>query len=482
MAIRTATKLTAGVGATVYTVPAGKSATVSVQVQNPNGFILAAQQTAISANPLISTVNANTINASAIPTFSSTTYYVKNSTRTVAFSATNGSLVQNGALYTFSTTGSVTATTFNLNIYAPPPLDYRIGASFLWVFANDTNYGGVRVLQMTSNVITNYTVNPTSTATARTASFDYYSVGAVVYSDAAIGFRSDGAYSRSNAFGTPSTSSGMNSGSTTDPVSGGTNNMYSFMQANSYTIGFQAMDAVIRDAGNGIGLFVGLYKTGGAPAIITHSNWSNLVANGVVQDYNPWVLSGPANGTCPMWVRFFNGAYYFGMSDNTLWKTTTAIYQYAGTGSSTSRGTVTCTQITVPADVNITTRPYVASATQMMFGTTGTFPKVLTTSDTFVDYPNATYPTELSFASATVPNPKIITKNGSTVNDYIIVDTTNVYKTVPNYSTLGAESYLVNGRTGDFERTGLVLNSGDKLIAVEPTDDNCIVTVYGYEE
>ena len=40
----------------------------------------------------------------------------------------------------------------------------------------------------------------------------------------------------------------------------------------------------------------------------------------------------------------------------------------------------------------------------------------------------------------------------------------------------------MNGKTGDFERTGLVLASGDNLIAVQPSDSNCIVQVYGYEE
>lgn len=489
MAIRTATKLTAGVGATVYTVPAGKSATVSVQVQNPTGFILAAQQTAISANPLVNTFSSNTAN---VTTVLSSNYWTSQG-QTNAFNTTNGANTPSSMrVVTFSQNGA-TITNVSTNIFGEITLDYRINLPSTIVATDGVNgsFRGMQFNTATYPLPTLYTYpqftyssgySPTQYAQATGASspLGYANIGAVAASGYAVTFSNNGYHSYTSSYNSSGNGTVYNVASV-DP-NGNTNILYDYLNNNGYLIGNNT-PAIVYGASGNIGVFLGCYKTGAAPIIYTVWNTSYLdtFSSGGGQWWRRNTLSGPANGTCPLWMRFFGSNYYVGMSDGTMWKFASSTNPFSASANTSQ--TITCTQVTVAAGVDINRRPTVVSATEMHFGmTSGKFPMVMNTSEVFSAYPNATYPAELAFASTTVPNPKIISKYGATVNEYVIIDDTSVYRTVANYSTLGAESYLINGRYGDFERTGLVLNSGDKLIAVEPTDSNCIVTVYGYEE
>lgn len=489
MAIRTATKLTAGIGATVYTVPAGKSATVSVQVQNPTGFILAAQQTAISANPLVNTFSSNTAN---VTTVLSSNYWTSQG-QTNAFNTSSGSFSPSSMrIITFSQNGA-TITNVSTTIHSEITLDYRINLPSTIVATDGVN-GSVRGMQFntatyplpTLYTYPNFTYSsgwsPTQYAQATGASqgLAYTNVGSVTGSGYSMSFSNGGFYSYASSYNSSGTGTVSNVAGS-DP-NGNSNELYNYLSGNGYAVGNNT-PAIVYGASANNGVFLGCYKTGAAPIIYTlwNTTYGDPFNSGGAHFWRRNTLSGPANGTCPLWMRFFGSNYYVGMSDGTMWKFASSTNPFS-TSSNTSQ-TITCTQVTVAAGVDINRRPTVVSATEMHFGmTSGKFPMIMNTSEVFSAYPNATYPAELAFASTTVPNPKIISKYGATVNEYVIIDDTSVYKTVANYSTLGAESYLINGRYGDFERTGLVLNSGDKLIAVEPTDSNCIVTVYGYEE
>lgn len=489
MAIRIATKLTAGIGATVYTVPSGKSATVSVQVQNPTGFILAAQQTAISANPLITTVASNTAN---VTTILSSNYWTTQG-QTNAFNTSSGANSPSSMrIVTFGQNGA-TITNVSSNIYSDITLDYRINLPST-IIATDSINGSFRGMQFNTGTYplptlytypqytysSGYSTTQYAQATGASGPLAYANVGGVTASGYSMTFTNNGFYSYATGYNTSGSGTTYNvSGS--DPL-GNSNELYNYLNANNYYIGNNTPAIVYGLSGNN-GVFLGCYKTGAAPIIFTvwNPSYADPYGNGNSLYWRRNTLSGPANGTCPLWMRQFGSNYYVGMSDGTMWKWATSTNPFStGQGGAT---TITCTQVTLPAGIDINRRPTVVSATEMHFGTTsGKFPLIMNTSEVFSAYPNATYPAELAFASTTIPNPKVIVKYGVTVNEYTILDDTSVYKTAANYSTLGAESYLINGRTGDFERTGLVLNSGDKLIAVEPTDNNCIVTVYGYEE
>lgn len=483
---RNSQKLVAGVAEVLYTVPAGKSATVSVQALNANGFILAAQQNAISVNPLISTVGTNTANISAVL---GTTYWT-GAGQPNAFNTSNGSNTATGMnIYTLGANGFTVAAVNSANIYSEIHLDYRVPLR-PEILAYDSYFGGVRAIQFDTSTYplpTLYTRSSFTGATAASATsytkgtgcssiLNYLGKGAVSHNGFVIGM-DNGYYSV--AYGYNGSGSGAVIDVTSSDASGNTNVLDSLRNGAGYTFGNNTF-SLCYNASTNIGLFIGGYKSADLPAIFTIR--TSTSAFNAANTWCRFYLSGPANGTCPLWLRYFGVNWYVGMSDGTVWKWANATRD-PFPGSSTT-ATITCTQVTLPAGISINRRPVVVSATEMHFGsaTSPGFPFVMNTSDVFTAYPNATYPTELSFASATVANPKLILKYGSTVNDYTIVDTSSVYKTVANYSALDADSYLFNGYTGSFERTGIVLASGDKLIAAEPGDNDCVVQVYGYEE
>ena len=413
--IRNSQKLVAGVGEVIYTVPAGKSATVSVQTIGANGFILAAQQTPISNNPLINTFAANTATVSISDRSNST--YMRYVTRSIAFNTTSGSLQTNAIVYTLGENG-MTATTLNSNIYNHPVLDYRIGMNLLTngVVGNDVIYGSTRLLQWNTNQnykdlvsITRYT-SYTNYANAGTSdAMGYSGVGAIYYAGWGSSFTYQGQYSRT-AFVNASGTGTVVDVTTTDSSSGNSNGLRSYCINNGYSVGFNTPQVMINYQGS-VGVMCGLYKTGAAPVIASGRTYTTIMSSGNSQYWSFRTLTGPANGTCPLWVRLFNNFYYVGMSDGTMWKwDATTSDQWAGDGTT---GSTTVTQVTVPADVNFNVLPIVVSATEMHFaGTTSKFPKVMSTSDTFSDYSNTTYPSELAFATATVPNPKLVLNMG----------------------------------------------------------------------
>lgn len=483
---RNSQKLVAGIGEVLYTVPTGKSATVSVQALNASGFILAAQQSAISVNPLITTLSANTANVSAI---SGSTYWT-NTGQANAFNTTYGSNTATGMnVITLDANGFTTTAVNSGQIYNEIHVDYRVSLPSVLV-AYDSYGGGVRGIQFNlstypaPNLYTRSNFTGFSAAgssytkgTGCSDTITYLAIGAVSVGSFTYSMDSGGYYSVTYSYNTSGSASPTNV--TTTDFSGNTNALPGLYNTPGYTFGNNTFSAAYNASGN-TGLFLGGYKSGAAPAIFTirsaTSAWNQA------NYWSRYYLTGPANGTCPLWIRLFGSNYYIGMSDGTLWKvptTPTDVFPSSG-----QTGTVTCTQVTLPAGVSINRRPVVVSATAMHFGSTTSpgFPFVMNTSDVFTAYPNATYPAELSFASSTIANPKVILKYGTTVNEYTIVDATNVYKTVANYSALDTDSYLLNGYTGSFERTGIVLASGDKLIAAEPGDNDCVVQIYGYEE
>lgn len=483
--IRNSQKLVAGVGEVLYTVPAGKSATVSVQALGASGFILAAQQTAISVNPLISTIAANTANVSAI---SGSTYWT-NTGQANAFNTTYGATTPTGMNVITLDANGFTTTAVNTQIYSEIHVDYRVNLPNVLI-AYDSYGGGVRGIQFnlstypapnlyTRSLFTGYSAAGASytKGTGCSDTVSYLSIGATTVGS--FGYSMDGGGYYTVTWGYTTSGTGSITNVTTTDQSGNTNALPGLYNTPGYTLGNNTFSAAYNVSGN-TGLFIGGYKTGAAPAIFTIR--SATAAWNQANNWSRYYLTGPANGTCPLWIRLFGSNYYIGMSDGTLWKvptTPTDVFPSSG-----QTGTVTCTQVTLPAGISINRRPVVVSATAMHFGsaTSPGFPFIMNTSDVFTTYPNATYPAELSFASATIANPKLILKYGTTVNEYTIVDAANVYKTVANYSALDADSYLFSSYTGSFERTGIVLASGDKLIAAQPGDSNCIVQVYGYEE
>lgn len=485
--IRNSQKLVAGIGEVLYTVPAGKSATLSVQALGASGFILAAQQTAISPNSLLPVFSANTVNISVILT--SGTLYT-NTGQANAFNTTSGSNTSSGMrLITIGQSG-LTETAVNSTIRTEITLDYRLALPNKFL-TSDSMLGGIRAIAFntstypvpnlyTRGVFTGLasTTSPAYTVgTGGSASFTYYNIGSATDSAWVVGMQNTGEYTIATSFSATGTS-GVNNVLITDPV-GNNNNLKTLRDALSYDLGNNTFSTVYSASGNA-SLFVGGFKTGAAPALFTIRTFYDTY--GGAQNWARFILTGPANGTCPLWVRYFGVNYYIGMSDGTLWKipsATTDIFPAA-----TASSTITVTQVTLPAGISIDRRPVVVSATEMHFGRSAatSFPFVMSTSDVFTEYPDATYPAELSFASAIVPNPRFIFKYGTTVNDYTIATTTNVYKTVANYSALDADSFLFNGFTGSFERTGIVLAAGDILYAAQPSDNNCVVQVYGYEE
>jgi hypothetical protein len=489
---RNSQKLVAGIGEVLYTVPAGKSATVSVQALGASGFILAAQQSAISVNPLIPIFSTNNANVSVIAQgggLASGTYYT-NTGQANAFNTSSGNFTATGMnVITLGANGLTTAPVATA-IASEIHLDYRVALTTRFL-AYDSYLGGYRGIVFNPStyplpaLYTRSTFSGSASATPPSytqgtgcsTTFTYFNMGAAQDASFVFGLDSSGYISVSTSYNS-SGSSAITDITTTDAASN-TNNLPVLKNANTYTFGNNTFSIVYNASGN-LGLFVGGWKTGAAPAIFTirvsGSAWN------AAQNWARFYLTGPANGTCPLWVRYFGVNYYIGMSDGTLWKVPASPTDIFPSGTASS--TIAVTQVTLPAGISIDRRPVVVSATAMHFGKSGAinFPFVMSTSDVFTEIPNAIYPAELSFASATIPNPKLILKYGTTVNEYTVVDATNVYKTVANYSALDADSFLFNGFTGSFERTGIVMAAGDILYAAQPADSNCVVQVYGYEE
>tara|TARA_R110000772_G_scaffold97064_2_gene196172 strand:+ start:505 stop:1908 length:1404 start_codon:yes stop_codon:yes gene_type:complete len=462
--IRESVNLTAGLGETIYTVPAGKQASLTVSVANAANTYVALQTTDLANDPV---TNLET-------TFANTNFQ--------AFTTTVG--------YEFQ--GDDTPSLYRRqasNKYARDSSSYYAGTFFTFTIPRSASFNyDAAVADMNSNDIW-WRPNGAFDSTGRTRTGDG------VISNFNGGFAAIGTEGLSfeNANGDYIQYQNIELTSSLYTVTSGHYFGFSF---NGWTPNMLCGANLIQ--GNSTHyIYKQMWKSTEAPLVVMWNagdigTGSNNTLSRAIQ------FTGIPNGRGIMWIQE-SGSYTMicTLAGETQGASTPEVYivNNSAWNSGTTNGlgaSSTCTNITQTEWSSISNtiwyKPFVVTNDGMFYFRNPSSPYPFTydaTTDTwdFSATPTVqTYPAEISGLEATLGDAYSFYKYSSTLNDYYITAGTSVYSLIPNYNSLDANSSLLTGLQNNSEKGGLALKAGDKIISYDTLTGGTVVQVYGYEE
>lgn len=480
-AIRISNKLVQYESTLLYTVPAGKFASLSVSFVKPAKTTLFVQTSTLSATALssnttytpyhpdmgVSTVLGNSVN-----------YKFKATATAWADSSVAGTNI--GFRYAIgSQDPSSTFTELKHTIYTTksiPTLDYQADP----LKTNGIYYhdGSTHRFARHTSLISTYGSLP-YTSTGYSVAGSYATCGGAIYGNSAISVDTSGysSYWYNNLF-TYSAGQSASANYTSEPS---TNSCYDIASGNGRSILPGSMQVKIDD---GTPYFWCSSWAAGNTPYMARIAVSNIDSG----NYSSWAakattFTGSVNGEKLFWCRKSNGYYYVGSSTNSI---------YISASNSFS---ATYAKIAAPnADVDIATPPIRISFTQLIFrsiagtghwvmtgGAVPTWSNVTSLSTIYGYTPN-TNTTVANLITASGMTPIYQKYLGSRPLDVRTYDNAGNYRDViVSFDIREANSDLVSKLNRNAERTNLVLNAGDKLYAYSE-GANTVVHVYGFED
>lgn len=463
--IRQAVNLTAGLGETIYTVPANKQASLTVSVANAADTYVAVQTTDLGSSP---TTQLDT-------TFSNSTFNFFGTTAGYEIGGTN-----NPRIYRRQASNKYAADSGSYIAYDPHAFQIPRTSAFNYDAAiarlqyND-------IYWRPNGTFDNAGENRTGNGTMGSE----YVRGAASIGTEALSFRTDADYFQyQNCHTTP----------TAVQVTGG---HYFNLVANS---GWDPNNYSGANLAQGISthyIYKQMDKSSAAPIVLMwdagdiNSSTNNTLSRALQ-------FTGIPNGSGIVWIQE-SGSYtmiccWSGSTSGTLslYILNQSAWSTAGVNSNPPTTSSTCTDITDASWSAIPSRewlkPFVDGNSGIFYFRSSSSPYPFTynaNTDTwdFSGTPTVqTYPAEISSLEATLGDAYSFYKYGSTLNDYYIVAGSSVYSLIPNYNALDANSTLLTSLQNNSEKGGLALKAGDKVISYDTLSGGSVVQVYGYEE
>lgn len=461
--IRESVNLTAGLGETIYTVPTGKQASVSISVSNAADTYIAVQTADLASSPV----------SSLAQTFSDG--YFSYFSEDIGYRVTGSS----DDLYHYRHEASDNWSASN-DFYAesthrfslPLSTSFNYNTAIAEFYNNDMRWKPNGAFDSTGETNTNNCLNAydKGAASLNTEGLSF-SVNSSNYWQYQGLNGSPAAYNvTSGHFNTLTSSSGWSVRTTC-----GTNLHYG--TSTHY-------------------IYVPLWKFSDAPSVCM---WDagDINTSASITLSRAVRFSGITPGLYIQWIQESGGYTMIcttsstASGDDKLWIVNEGAWASAGVNGFTDTGT--CTDITNAAWSDIQTDPWKIKPWVNGGGAKFTFRNnnspyplvydaVAGTWDT-TGYPAAlAYPAEIAALEATLGDAYSLYKFGSSLNDYYIVAGDERYTLIANYASLAADSSLLNSLQNDSEKGGLTLKAGDKIIAYDKSSGGTVVQVYGYEE
>ena len=462
--IRESVNLTAGLGETIYTVPAGKQASLSISVANAADTYIAIQTSDLANSPASSL--DFTFNNSDFTSFENDIGY------DIQGSSSNLNIYRREASDKWARSdGFSQQTTHRFSLPLSTSFNYNVGiaefssSSLYWKPSGAFNNAN-RAFK--SGALTDYTAGAASLGTLG-LSFKYdgtaYSMYSNLHTTPVRASSSSGHYGDLRYFGwRPRTTCGTN-------LSEGNSTPYIYLPLYQFASA-QSPAVMMWDSGD-----------------INMSGTNNL--SGAIQ------FAGITAGTYIQWIQE-SGTYTMicttsgqTSGDDKLWIVNESAYTERQINGITS--TATCTEITNSAWSSTQTDPWkikpfaISNTGKFSFRNNNSpypliYDAVAGTWDTTGTPSTVSYPSEIAGLESTIGDAYSIYKFGGTLNDYYIVSGSDVYTLIANYASLSANSSLLNSLQNDSEKGGLTLKAGDKIIAYDASSGGTVVQFYGYEE
>lgn len=461
--IRESVNLTAGLGETIYTVPTGKQASVSISVSNAANTYIAIQTTDLSNAP--DSTLAGSFSNGLFSFFSNDIGY--------SVSGSSGDLY----FYRYEASDNWSASP---NFYAqdthrfslPLSTSFNYNSAIAEFYNNDMKWRPNGAFDATNEVTnSNFLVG--------------YNAGAASLGSEGLSFqKTDSDYRMYNSLnGTPIV---------TEVTSGHFFDLCS-------SSGWEVQTTCGTNLSNGSSthhIYVPLYKSSDSPAVCM---WDNGDIDHATSETESRAVrfTGITSGLFIQWIQESGGYTMICTTsgatsgDDKLWIVQDSAWSTAGVNGLTD--TDTCTDITNAAWSAIQTNPWKikpwvnGSGKKFSFKNNNSpYPLVYDaeagTWDASGTPTVVSYPAEIAGLEATLGDAYSFYKFGSSLNDYYIVAGSNRYTLIANYESLDADSPLLSALQNDSEKGGLTLKAGDKIIAYDTISGGTVVQVYGYEE
>lgn len=463
--IRQAVNLTAGLGETIYTVPTGKQASLTVSVANAADTYVAVQTSDLGSAP--TTQLDNTFSNSIFNSFNTNVGYEiegTNNPRIYRRQASNKYLRDSGSYIAYDPSA----------FQIPRTSSFNYDSAIARIQFNDIYWRPNGTFD-----------NAGETRTGISTMGGNYTGGAASIGTEALSFRTDGDYFQYQGCHTTPTVVQVTSGHYFNLVSG------SSWEPNNYS------GANLAQGSSTHYIYKQMWKSSEAPIVLMwdagdiNTNTSNSLSRGLQ-------FTGIPNGSGIVWIQESGGytmiCCFSGKTsgDLSVYILNQNAWNTAGVNSNPPTASNTCTDITNASWSAVPSRewlkPFVEGSSGIFYFRSSSSPYPFTydaNTDTwdFSATPTVqTYPAEISSLSGTLGNAYSFYKYGSTLNDYYIAAGTGVYSLIPNYNALDANSTLLTSLQNNSEKGGLALKAGDKVISYDTLSGGSVVQVYGYEE
>jgi len=461
--IRESVNLTAGLGETIYTVPSGKQASLTVSVANAADTYVAVQDSDLASAPV----------ANSAGSFSNN--FFNAFTNTVGF-RTTGSRGYTIYYYTAESNWAQQGTSYPTNNghYYQIPLTtaFNYNAAIANFTSNDVDWRPNGAFS--------------TTGSSRTGSNSLTLDG------------SGGAHINASGLSMQSNSSsysiysGLSSSVSQSTITSG---HYSGLYSSGWRVNTY-VGANLRFGNSTHYIYAPLWQATESPAVIM---WDagDLGTSPTNTSSRAVRFTGITAGHYIQWIQESGNYTLIATSSNAsgsgnmaLWRLPQAVFGVGGINGLTDSST--CTDITDAKWSSISSsslyKPFVDGNTSIFYFRDPSSPYPFTynaatsTWDT-TGYPTAIpYPSEIAGLEATLGDAYSFYKYSSTLNDYYIVAGTNKYTLTPNYNLLDANSTLLTSLQNESEKGGLALKAGDKVISYDTLSGGTVVQIYGYEE
>jgi len=469
--IRESVNLTAGLAETIYTVPTGKQAVISISIANASDTYIAIQTSDPSSAP--DTTLDTTFGNGAFSYFSNDVGYRR--------TANNLTTTRYYALDKFAQDGDSyqTSTQHQYQLPLTSSFNYDSGSGRTRFYDNDYAYRPNGAFDSTGQVISNNLLS------GRGTSYDGGAV-AVSASEGLMFEKNNGDYTMINNLSSTPTFTTVTSGHFFDLVSSGTWDPATYAGSNLYVgNSTQYIYCPLKHTSSGAPAVV-MWDNGDIDHSTSETESKGYQFQGVDDSYVVWVQE---SGGHTMLATYSDDPASSTSGTAKLWLITESCWS-GGTQNGMDTGGPTATNITNAnwTGLNSTPhwiKPFVNGNGKKWSFTNPSDPyPVVYDSDagTWSTSPESvSYPSEISGLSS-LGTAYSIYKYSTTLNDYYIVAGDDLYTLTANYEALSANSPFASELQGSVEKGGLTLKAGDKLIAYDKTSGGVVVHLYGYEE
>lgn len=200
-----------------------------------------------------------------------------------------------------------------------------------------------------------------------------------------------------------------------------------------------------------------------------------------VGNYSSWnwcQLTQVANGTKVLWMRHTGSLFIIGTSDNRVF----SCAGIAGNGGAPSINAADWKEVSLPAGLDATFPPIITAKDVVNFRAASGLPFVGNGDLSEIRRAQNGIPAELpASVLSQISNPLFAMPTGKGPQDILIINASRAYSVNRNWLQLEPGAPFLRGVKKDFERTGLVLEGGDRLFVLNE-GAGAVAHVYGYED